>query len=50
LKHLEWAVRPAAARTEKAFRVKPAKTEAEAAARIAKLNETLYHQARAHAT
>jgi hypothetical protein len=47
LKHLEWAVRPAAARKGKAFKVRPAKTEAEAAARIAKLNATLHVQATA---
>ena len=45
LKHLEWAVRPAGERTAKAFRVKPASTEAEAAARIATLNEELHTQA-----
>jgi hypothetical protein len=45
LKHLEWAVRPAAARTAKAFRIKPAISEAEAADRIAKLNEELHTQA-----
>lgn len=45
LRHLEWAVRPAGARTEKAFRIKPATTEAEAAARIAKLTEKLHDQA-----
>ena len=45
LKHLEWAVRPAAARSAKAFRVKPAVSEAEAAARIATLNEQLQAQA-----
>ena len=47
LKHLEWAVRPAGARTAKAFRIKPAVTEAEAAARIARLNEELHAQATA---
>jgi hypothetical protein len=47
LQHLEWAVRPAAERRGKAFRVKPAKTEAEAAARIAKLNAKLHLQATA---
>lgn len=45
LKHLEWAVRPAGQRTAKAFRVKPAYTEGEAAARIAALNQTLQEQA-----
>jgi hypothetical protein len=47
LKHLEWAVRPAAARTAKTFRIKPALTEEEAAARIARLNEQLHVQATA---
>ena len=47
LKHLEWAVRPAGERRGKAFRIRPAKTEAEAAARIAKLNATLHRQATA---
>jgi hypothetical protein len=47
LRHLEWAVRPAAARRGKAFKVRPAKTEGEAAARIAKLNATLHGQATA---
>jgi hypothetical protein len=42
LKHLEWAVRPAGARGAGVFKVKPAKTEAEAAARIARLNEKLH--------
>ena len=38
LAHLEWAVRPAAKRKKAAMRrIRPAKTEAEAAARIAKL-------------
>jgi hypothetical protein len=45
LKHLEWAVRPAGQRTAKAFRVKQASTEAEAAARIATLNQELQAQA-----
>jgi hypothetical protein len=45
LKHLEWAVRPAGARTAKAFRIKPAISEGEAAARIATLNEELHTQA-----
>jgi hypothetical protein len=45
LKHLEWAVRPAGERTAKAFRVKAAYTEAEAAARIASLNQALHEQA-----
>jgi hypothetical protein len=47
LKHLEWAVRPAGQRTAKAFRVKAAYTEAEAAARIATLNQELHGQATA---
>jgi len=47
LKHLEWAVRPAGARTAKAFRIKPAVSEAEASARIAALNEELQAQATA---
>jgi hypothetical protein len=45
LKHLEWAVRPASERTARSFRVKPAYTEAEAAARIATLNQQLHEQA-----
>jgi cell division septation protein DedD len=45
--HLEWAVRPAAARTRERFRIKPAKTEAEAADRIAKLTAQLHEQAAA---
>jgi hypothetical protein len=45
--HLEWAVRPASARTRDKFRVKPAKTEAEAAARIAALTAQLHEQAAA---
>jgi len=47
LKHLEWAVRPAGQRTAKAFRVKAAYTEGEAAARIATLNQELHGQATA---
>src|SRR5438128_2612813 len=47
LKHLEWAVRPAGARSAKTFRFRPARTEAEAAARIAKLNEEMHRQATA---
>jgi hypothetical protein len=47
LRHLEWAIRPAAARTEKAFRVKSPTTEGEAAERIAKLTAQLYSQATA---
>jgi ferric-dicitrate binding protein FerR (iron transport regulator) len=46
LRHLEWAVRPAGRRTPKAFKkIKPAKTEAEAAARIEKLTRELQRQA-----
>jgi hypothetical protein len=45
--HLEWAVRPASARTKDRFRVRPAKTEAEAADRIAKLTAQLHEQAAA---
>ena len=40
--HLEWAVRPAGKR--KKFRPKPARTEAEAAARIAKLTAKLHRE------
>jgi len=45
LTHLEWAVRPAAERKPSVFRVKPAKTEAEAAARIEELTRELHRQA-----
>ena len=46
LRHLEWAVRPAAQRMPKTFKkIKPAKTEAEAAARIEKLTRELQRQA-----
>jgi hypothetical protein len=46
LRHLEWAVRPAGRRMPKAFKkIKPAKTEAEAAARIEKLTRELQRQA-----
>jgi hypothetical protein len=44
--HLEWAVRPAGDRNPKAFRIKPAKTEAEAARRIGELTKELHRQAR----
>jgi hypothetical protein len=44
--HLEWAVRPAAERNPKAFRIKPAKTEAEAARRIGQLTKELHRQAK----
>jgi hypothetical protein len=46
LRHLEWAVRPAGKRLPKDFeQIKPAKTEAEAAARIGKLTQELQRQA-----
>jgi ferric-dicitrate binding protein FerR (iron transport regulator) len=46
LRHLEWAVRPAGRRMPAAFKkIKPAKTEAEAAARIEKLTRELQRQA-----
>jgi ferric-dicitrate binding protein FerR (iron transport regulator) len=46
LRHLEWAVRPAGQRMPEAFKkIKPAKTEAEAAARIGKLTRELQRQA-----
>ena len=46
IRHLEWAVRPAGKRKPKDFKkIKPAKTEAEAAARIAKLTQELQRQA-----
>src|SRR5947208_16688009 len=45
LRDLEWAVRPAGRRTPKTFsKIKPAKTEAEAAARIDKLTRELQRQ------
>jgi hypothetical protein len=45
VRHLEWAVRPAGKRKPKDFKkIKPAKTEAEAAARIAKLTYELQRQ------
>lgn len=42
LKHLEWAVRPAAERSPEKFQFKPAGTEGEAAARIAALTSQLH--------
>ena len=46
VRDLEWAVRPAGKRKPKDFKkIKPAKTEAEAAARIAKLTYELQRQA-----
>jgi hypothetical protein len=47
IKHLEWAIRPAAERTPRTLRIKPARTEAEAAARIEKLTQELHRQATA---
>src|SRR4051794_9360253 len=45
LRDLEWAVRPAGRRTPKAFKkIKPAKSEREAAARIEKLTRELQRQ------
>ena len=45
VRDLEWAVRPAGKRKPKDFeKIKPAKTEAEAAARIAKLTYELQRQ------
>ena len=44
LKHLEWAVRPAAQRAPGVFHVEPAATEGEAAARIAALTRQLREQ------
>ncbi|HEV3063183.1 MAG TPA: hypothetical protein VGY48_33365 [Vicinamibacterales bacterium] len=41
LKHLEWAVRPAAERTRDRFQFTPARTEGEAARRIAALTTQL---------
>jgi hypothetical protein len=46
VRHLEWAVRPAAERTEDAFRIKPPKSEREAATRIQKLTVELERQAK----
>jgi hypothetical protein len=44
LVHLEWAVRPASARSEKAFQIKRATTEAAAARRIEQLTIELHRQ------
>jgi hypothetical protein len=45
LRHLEWAVRPAGKRKPKDFKkIKPARSEAEAAARIGKLTQELQRQ------
>jgi hypothetical protein len=45
IRHLEWAVRPAGKRKPKDFKkIKPAKSEAEAAARIGKLTQELQRQ------
>ena len=45
VRHLEWAARPAGKRRPKDFeKIKPAKTEAEAAARIGKLTQELRRQ------
>ena len=44
IRHLEWAVRPAGKRVNLLKKIKPAKTEAEAAARIAKLTYELQRQ------
>ena len=44
IRHLEWAVRPAGKRVDLLKKIKPAKTEAEAAARIAKLTSELQRQ------
>ena len=45
IRHLEWAVRPAGKRKPKDFKkIKPAKSEADAAARIAKLTYELQRQ------
>src|SRR4051812_32375775 len=45
IRHLEWAVRPAGKRKPKDFKkIKPARTEADAAARIAKLTYELQRQ------
>jgi hypothetical protein len=46
LLHLEWAARPAKDRKNLPARVKPARTEAEAARRIAALTEQIQRQAR----
>src|SRR5437016_3079227 len=50
LVHLEWATRPAAERNEKVFKVKPARSERDASARIAKLTEELKRQAKTRKT
>ena len=44
IRHLEWAIRPAGKRVGLLKKIKPAKTEAEAAARIAKLTYELQRQ------
>jgi hypothetical protein len=44
IRHLEWAIRPAGKRVDLLKKIKPAKTEAEAAARIAKLTSELQRQ------
>ena len=45
IRHLEWAVRPAGKRKPKDFKkIKPARSEAEAAARIGKLTQELQRQ------
>ena len=45
IRHLEWAVRPAGKRQPKDFKkIKPARSEAEAAARIGKLTQELQRQ------
>jgi hypothetical protein len=45
IEHLEWAIRPAAERKPGKLKVKPVRTEGEAAARIARLTERLHPQA-----
>jgi hypothetical protein len=47
LTHLQWAALPAGERKPGKFRVKPAKTEAEAAARIETLTHQINQQAKA---
>jgi hypothetical protein len=44
IRHLEWAVRPAGKRVNLLKKIKPAKSEAEAAARIGKLTQELQRQ------
>ena len=44
IRHLEWAVRPAGKRVDLLKKIKPAKSEAEAAARIGKLTQELQRQ------